>query len=89
MFQRSGIDPTRGIILATGIILLVSGTRLIMKWDELSFWSDAGMFAALLVGGAAALLIAIAYVLSRTKPTTSAPERRVIEIEGQAEERRQ
>lgn len=65
MLKRFTVEPSIGIILATTLILVLSGTRLLQKWDDVWSWREPGLLATLLVGGLSAVALAFARTFRR------------------------
>lgn len=65
MLKRFAVEPSTGIVWATALILVLSGTRLMLKWDDVWSWREPGLLAALLVGSLSALALALASAFKR------------------------
>lgn len=65
MLKKFDMDPGTGIVIATILILVLSGARLLNQWDSLSFWRDPGLTAAIFLGSISAIALAVAFVIRR------------------------
>ncbi|MER8601208.1 hypothetical protein NKH09_25615 [Mesorhizobium sp. M1339] len=65
MLKKFEMDPGRGIIVATVLILVLSGARLLNQWDSLSLWREPGLIAAIVLGLISAIALAVAFVIWR------------------------
>ncbi|MER9674646.1 hypothetical protein [Mesorhizobium sp. M0208] len=65
MLKKFDMDPGTGIVIATVLILVLSGARLLNQWDSLSFWREPGLVAAIVLGLISAIALAVAFVVRR------------------------
>lgn len=65
MLKKFEIDPGTGIVIATVLILVLSGARLLNQWDSLSFWREPGLIATIALGLISAIALAVAFVMWR------------------------
>ncbi|MBT1159554.1 hypothetical protein J1C56_28775 [Aminobacter anthyllidis] len=65
MLKKFDMDPGTGIVIATILILVLSGARLLNQWDSLSFWREPGLIAAIFLGSISAIALAVAFVIRR------------------------
>ncbi|TIT93189.1 MAG: hypothetical protein E5W59_07405, partial [Mesorhizobium sp.] len=65
MLKKFDMDPGAGIVIATVLILVLSGARLRNQWDSLSFWREPGLIAAIFLGSISAIALAVAFVIRR------------------------
>ncbi|MER9174515.1 hypothetical protein [Mesorhizobium sp. M0955] len=65
MLKKFEMDPGTGIVIATVLILVLSGARLLNQWDTLSFWREPGLVAAIVLGLISAIALAVAFVVRR------------------------
>ncbi|WP_136621832.1 MULTISPECIES: hypothetical protein [Mesorhizobium] len=65
MLKKFEMDPGTGIVIATVLILVLSGARLLNQWDSLSFWREPGLIASIILGLISAIAPAVAFVMWR------------------------
>ncbi|MFB9985801.1 hypothetical protein ACFSQQ_40420 [Mesorhizobium kowhaii] len=68
ILKKFDMDPGTGIVIATVLILVLSGARLLNQWDSLSFWREPGLIAAIGLGLISAIALAVAFVVRRWPP---------------------
>ncbi|AVA23843.1 hypothetical protein [Rhizobium sp. NXC24] len=65
MLKKFDMEPGTGIVIATVLILMLSGARVLNQWDRLSFWREPALIAAIVLGLISAIALAVAFVIRR------------------------
>ncbi|WFU07127.1 hypothetical protein QA648_35055 (plasmid) [Rhizobium sp. CB3171] len=65
MLKKFDMEPGTRIIVATVLILVLSGARVFNQWDSLSFWREPGLIAAIALGLISAIALAVTFVIRR------------------------